>query len=116
MLLIPSIEIVKVTVIFYFFKEKLSVYKKNWDTILYVKFTHKRNFPKSAVKLFSEDYCSKLLRNACLNWNRNYVNETEGYSMGSKVILADIHVIWTKNHIVKVLIPVSYKRYADDIQ
>ena len=35
--------------------------------------------------------------------------------MRSQVILAYIHMIRTENDVVKLLIPVSYKRYVDDI-
>ena len=84
-------------------------------TILSIKFTQKRNFPKSAVKQIPEDYNSKRLRSARFSWNRIYtnrwlfhgrsiINNTSWYSHDSN-----------RNDVVKSLKPLFYKRYLHDI-
>ena len=65
-------------------------------------------FRRLLLKVTTE--CSFLLK-------QKLCKQTEGCSMGGplSVTMADIHMIRTKNHVLKPLKPLIYKRYVDDI-
>ena len=85
-------------------------------TILSIKFTQKRNFPKSAIKQLSR-LLIKVTTECLFQLKQKLYKQAEGCSMGGplSVTLADIHMIWTENDAVKPLKPLFYKRFVYDI-
>ena len=86
------------------------------DYIIDQIYTEKK-LPHICTKTIFRRLLLKVTTECSLQLKQKLYKQTEGCSMGGplSVTLADIHMIRTENDVVKLLKPLFYKRYVDDI-